>query len=149
MENSDQKTELQEKMELTPLALTQLNQTRKWTRFLAIVGFVFTGLIVLIAIISLTLNKSGLVPFGAGIAGALPLLIMAGLYFFPVLYLHRYSILSKQAIDNNDSSLMEEALIFQKKFFKFIGVLAIIILAIWTLALFSMIMGDLIAPSPF
>lgn len=149
MENSDQKTNLQEKMELTSPALAQLNQIRKWTRFLAIIGFVVNGLLVLAAIISLTFNKSGIVPIEAGIAGALPLLILAGLYFFPVLYLHRYSILSKQAIDNNDTSLMEEALKFQKKFFKFIGILTIVFLAIWTLALFSMIMGDLIAPSPF
>ncbi|MDZ7739448.1 MAG: hypothetical protein U5K32_10385 [Bacteroidales bacterium] len=149
MENSDQKTDLQEKMELTSPALAQLNQIRKWTRFLAIIGFVVNGLLVLAAIISLTFNKSGIVPIEAGIAGALPLLILAGLYFFPVLYLHRYSILSKQAIDNNDTSLMEEALKFQKKFFKFIGILTIVFLAIWTLALFSMIMGDLIAPSPF
>ncbi|HKK64134.1 MAG TPA: hypothetical protein VJ951_16330 [Bacteroidales bacterium] len=147
MENLDQKAELQEKMELTPLVLDHLNQTRKWTRFLAIVGFIFSGLIVLIAIISLTFNKSGLVPFGAGAAGVLPMLIVAGLYFFPVLYLHRYSTLSKQAVDNNDTALMVEALKFQKKFFKFIGVLAIVLLSIWALALLFMIAGDLIAPT--
>ena len=95
----------------------------------------------LIAIISLTLNRSGLMPFGAGTAGALPLLVIAGLYFFPVLYLHRYSTLSKQAIDNNDTTLMEEALKFQKKFFKFIGILTIVFLAIWVLPFLFMIIG--------
>ena len=72
---------------------------------------------------------------------ALPILLFALLYFFPVYYLLKFSTLSKLAIEGNDSKLLEEAMRYLKMMFKFMGILVIIVLSIYLLGIIVAIFG--------
>ncbi|MEO9967948.1 MAG: DUF5362 family protein [Reichenbachiella sp.] len=131
-----------------------LNETRKWAGFLAILGFVMTGLIVLAALFAGSLisylgqvqgqAQAGNLPDGFG--GVLSFVYVAGalLYFFPTLYLYRFSRQLKIALENKDSEALTTAFSNQKSMFKFIGIFTAITLGIYALAfIFGLLAGML------
>jgi hypothetical protein len=76
---------------------------------------------------------------GAGaIGGALITafyLAFAVLQFFPCLFLYQFSVRLKAALSNNDQVQLSQSLKSQKSLFKYIGVLTIIVLSFYALAL--------------
>ena len=74
---------------ITDMAAGYINETRKWAQFLAILGFIGAGLIAIMAIFAGSMF-SGMIGAG-GIAVTVLYLLMALLYFFPSLYLFRFS----------------------------------------------------------
>lgn len=131
-------------LELTPDSISYLATTRKWALFLSIIGFIFIGLMLLMAIITATIAIpfSGL-PAGGGILTTVLFIILTVLYFFPVFYLFKFANISKSALEQKDSSLMEEALRYHKMLFKFLGVIAIIFLCLYVIAIIAAIVGSL------
>src|ERR1022692_2663210 len=90
-----------------------LGETAKWAKFLSILGFVFCGLILIIAIFfgsffsTAFSGKYGGVGMGAAAGAASGLFIfvyvcIALLYFFPCLYLFNFSNKMQIALKNND-----------------------------------------------
>lgn len=79
------------KMEIEQETLKNINTTRKWTMFIAILGFIFLGLLFVIGAIT----GSFLIAFNSnekvlGLPASLmfiPIILLAVLYFFPVLFL--------------------------------------------------------------
>jgi lipopolysaccharide export LptBFGC system permease protein LptF len=146
MENSP---EYQEKLELLEDSLKNLNETRKWTTFLAILGFVFLGFLVLMALamgafMSGPLAKEFGPGFGSGFPGILIALVylgMAILYFFPILYLYRFSTQTRNAIEHRDSNILNQAFYNLRSHYKFIGILAIIMLAMYVLSFIFILLG--------
>ena len=123
-------------VELTEASLSYLNTTRKWGIFLSIVGFIFTGLILLIAIIvatSFSFIESALPVSGFSLF--LIYIAIAILYFFPVLFLYKFSVNTKIAIDSRSSSHAEIGFKNLKSMFKYIGILTIAILTIYPIAI--------------
>ncbi|MBL4650118.1 MAG: hypothetical protein JKY03_10330 [Aureispira sp.] len=112
--------------------------TCKWAKFLAIVGFVFLGFFVLIA---LFIGFSGFPVQGMNDFDGMTYIIMfvyfflAGIYFFPTLYLYRFSNLVKQGIENNSTDLMTSGFENLKSCFKFMGVTMAIIIGFYALLL--------------
>ena len=77
-------------LELTKQSLSYLNETRKWTMFLAILGFVFLGIMVVFslsfgAIFSSISGEQTELPFPGFLFGFI-YLILAAVYFFPILF---------------------------------------------------------------
>ena len=60
-------------------------------------------------------------------------LLMALLYFFPSLYLYRFSEKANRALDKKDSNELEVALGNLKSTFKFYGIAAIVIISLYLL----------------
>jgi hypothetical protein len=127
------------KIEIEQETLKHLNTTRKWAMFLAIIGFIILGLIVIIGLIAgtfLTAFNSG--GKDLGIPESLmfvPILLLAVIYFFPVLFLFRFSKHTSHAVQTLDKLEFHKAIKNLKSCFVYIGVLIIIILSLYIVVL--------------
>jgi len=146
-----------ENLQPEPVTLTVTEDIRsfiyessKWTKFLAIVGFVFTGLMIMLslsvsAIISSMNSMVGAQnnPYAAMGTGFLTvfLLIMAAIYFYPSFILFKFSTSAKQAVLYGDQESLSVAMNKMKSFFKFWGILLIVILGFYGLAILSAIVA--------
>ena len=122
-----------------------LKETAKWTKFLAILGFVGIGLMVLGSLVMLfapsSLMSNGDFPFGGKIFMMLLYLAFAVLYYFPISYLYQFSEKTKKAIENNDNNAIRDAFEFLKSHYKFMGILTIILLAFYAIIIFIGLIG--------
>ena len=122
-----------------------LKETAKWTKFLAILGFVGIGLMVLGSLVMLfapsSLMSNGDFPFGGKIFMMLLYLAFAVLYYFPISYLYQFSEKTKKAIENNDNNAIRDAFEFLKSHYKFMGILTIILLSFYAIMIFIGLIG--------
>lgn len=126
-------------------ALGYLNATRPWVKFLAILGFIGIALMVLFGLLmmfgfSLLPTQPG-APAAFGALMAVFYLLFAAIYFMPCLFLYRYSR-AIAAIPGTGQGALEEALKSQKSFWKFMGIVALIIVSI---ELLVVVIGVLVA----
>jgi magnesium-transporting ATPase (P-type) len=127
------------KIEIEEDTLNHLDTTRKWAMFVAIIGFIFLGLIIIIGLLAgtfLTAFNSG--EKALGIPDSLmfiPILILAVIYLFPVLFLFRFSKHSSHAIQTFNKLELHKAIKNLKFYFVYIGVLIIIVLSIYIVLL--------------
>ena len=122
-----------------------LKETAKWTKFLAILGFVGIRLMVLGSLVMLfapsSLMSNGDFPFGGKIFMMLLYLAFAVLYYFPISYLYQFSENTKKAIENNDNNAIRDAFEFLKSHYKFMGILTIILLSFYAIIIFIGLIG--------
>ena len=130
---------IENNMELGPGELKNLNSTRKWTMFLSVLGFIFLGLLIVVGVATstfLTAFKSKEVNLGVPESLMIVLfIIIAAIYFLPVLFLFHFSRNTRDAIHNHDKLKLEKAFRNLRTYFTYIGVLVIIVLTIYLLAL--------------
>jgi len=112
-------------------------ETGKWTKLLAIMGFIFIGFMVLAAftfgtIMSFFNGEESQFPFQGILMGGFYLL-MALLYYFPVMYLYKFSTNIKQASITMDAASFNSAIENLKSHYKFIGVLTVIMMAFYAM----------------
>lgn len=134
----DQKPE-EKKIEIGPETLRQLNVTRKWTMFLAVAGFIFLGLIIVLGLLTGTfLSAFSHTGQTAGMSDRLILgiFVLFGLInFFPVYFLFSFSKHCSDAVETHDSTDLLKALRSLKRFFFFIGILLISVILFYLTAL--------------
>lgn len=129
------------KIEIEQETLNHLNTTRKWTMFLAIIGFIFLGLFIAIGVITgtfLSVFKPG--ETSIGISETLMYVIFfafAVIYLFPVLFLFRFSKHTAKAVLTLDIHELHKAFKNLKSFFIYLGVLIIIALTFYVWALIA------------
>jgi hypothetical protein len=127
------------KIEIDQETLNNLNTTRKWAMFLAIIGFIVFGLIFVFGLIAGTfLTVFNLGEKGLGIPESLmfiPILLIALIYFFPVLFLFRFSKHTAHAVQTLDKQALHKAIRNLKSYFVYIGVLIIIVLIFYIVGL--------------
>lgn len=139
-------------IKLSPLALKYLNTTRKWTYFLSILGFIFCGLIALFALFFSTalasirdysseFASSSPIPVGATGFISVFYLLIAVICFILYLYLYRFSVRLKSALNNNDSILLEARLKHFKSYWQLTGILTIVVLGFYFIAVLLVIIG--------
>ena len=127
------------KIEIENETLKYLNTARKWAMFLAIIWFIFLGLIIVIGLISgtfLTAFNSG--EKSLGIPESLmfiPVLLVALLYFFPVLFLFRFSKHTSHAIQTLDKLEFHKAMKNLKSYFAYIGIMIIVVFSFYIVVL--------------
>jgi hypothetical protein len=130
MDNSEER-----KIEIGQDTLRTLNTTRKWTMFLAILGFIGIGVILIAGIftgIFLTVFNTTDADTGLTEILAFPLVVLLVLInFFPVLYLLRFSMYTSEAIRSLDKQKLHKAFRNLKAFYVYIGILIIAGLAIY------------------
>jgi hypothetical protein len=117
---------------LNDRAVSGLETASKWAFFLSILGYVLVGLMVLMSVIMLFASISKL---GTGIGVLIFALYMAiaGLYFIPIRLLQLFADGTKTALARNDETAMGEALEKLGKHYRFIGILTIVIMALYGL----------------
>ena len=127
---------------VSPMASGYLNETGRWGKFLAILGFCFIGLMVLIGLFAGSFvaqaTGDGSIP---GFAFTLLYLVIGALYFFPVYYLYKFSKQVRTALARKDNKELDSAFENLKSHYKFLGIAMIIVLAIYAVAL----LGGLLA----
>lgn len=123
-------------MQLTEQAKKYLMEASKWANFIAIVGFIAIGLLIIMSFSIGTILAS--LPEGS--LGGLPpkffsffYLIAAGIYFIPVFFLFQFAQKIKQALMEDDHNLLTFGLKKLKSHYKFIGILFIILIALYLL----------------
>ncbi|MDO9260798.1 MAG: DUF5362 family protein, partial [Flavobacteriaceae bacterium] len=115
-----------------------LNETRKWTSFLAIMGFIFIALMIVLgffigSVFSALGEEQAEMPFMGTIIGFI-YLVMGLIYFFPILYLYKFSTFTKKALENQNTTDLNEAFKMLKAHFRYMGILTIVLIAIYGLA---------------
>lgn len=128
-----------------------LSETAKWGRFLSILGFICCGLLILLGLFFGTFFSrfsSGSAygvnsPYATGyVAGMIWVfyLLAAILYFFPCLFLFRFSGKMKKALAANDQVDLTGAFQNLKSLFRFVGILTIIVLGLYVLGIVAAIL---------
>lgn len=118
----------------------------KWTKFLAIMGFIMMGIMIVAGLFmgSIFASIPGYNAIGAvgGIGFALIYSLFAAIYFYPVYALYKFSTLIKPAIAHNDTAMFNEAIAYKKNMYKYMGILMIIVLAMYALIfMFAIMVG--------
>ena len=148
MENLTEPLSTNGQLELNLRGVSYLSEMRKWTKFLAILGFIMMGLVFVLGFILLL--ASGILPGkNIGPLTAIPLIIMVLIYFFPIYFLYQFSVLSKNAISYNDSNTLSRSFDYLKMHFKFIGIMTIILLVIYLIIIVVALLGASIFKSSF
>ncbi len=130
-----------------------LYETAKWGKFLSIVAFVFIALIVVFMLIMVFAGGAAMMS-GLGEASAMAGMgvgfmvviygLMIAMYFFPTLYLYRFSTKMKLALDSNDQQTLSESFMNMKSVFKFWGIFTAIIIGFYVVAfVISLLFGGM------
>jgi len=134
MDTLDQNIELEsDKLRITNSIRENLLVTAKWARFLAIMGFIFTGIFGIFALVILISALSSGVPFFIGMG--LGYLIAAIIMIFPGLYLIRFAVSIEKGLRSNKQGEFDYGIQSLKSLFKFIGIYTIVILSLYILAI--------------
>jgi len=136
LENTDSaiKTELEQE------SLKDLDKTRKWAMFLAILGFI--GVVVLLvvglsAVLFLCIfNKGDTSSTYPGWLACSIFIASAVLYFFPVLYLFRFSKNISDAVKTPDKQLLTKAFRNLKYCFTWFGIVIIVAIILYVVTFF-------------
>lgn len=127
-----------------------LGETARWGKFFAILGYIMCGLFVILAffmgaLITNTYERMGVItttsPLSTGLITGL-YLGFAIVYFFPCMYLYRFSVKMQTALRNTDQPLLNLSLRNLKSCYKFIGILTIISLGLFVLLFILGIVGS-------
>jgi len=136
-------------LQVDQTAMSYLKDAARWARFLAIAGFIFCGLFVVVAIIFATVMANLFNTMGSaglyGGMGAGPIAVVyigiALLNFFPCLYLYNFATRMRVALRNNDQDQLNIAFKNMRALYRFVGVLMIICLGFWVLFILILIIS--------
>lgn len=125
------------KVEVNYETMKVINDTRKWTLFLSILGFIGIGLIVILGLIigplisSLSGQRLGSTfpPFLFGFI----YLIIAVIYFFPVFFLYKFSVFAKRAFNTFEPENMHLAFKNLRTHYQILGVITIIFVGLYVI----------------
>jgi hypothetical protein len=108
----------------------------KWGKFLAIVGFVFCGFMVIGGIAATALLSSSSQMYDTGFLKYMGLIyvVLAAILFVPCLYLLKFSNKTQEAVRASSQESLDTAFANLKSLFKFYGIFTIVILVIYALA---------------
>ena len=128
-------------IELGDEAQSFLKESAKWAKILAIFGFIFTGLLIILGIIMMVSigTLGSLSPeFGAlnayfGFGAGLAYILMSLMYLYPVWKLYEFANFAKQAVESKDAQLLTQAMSAQKSMYKYWGVLASVLIGMYAL----------------
>jgi hypothetical protein len=127
-------------LQVDSIALFHLKETAMWSRFLAIAGFVVSGLYVVIAIFAGTLMSGLTKGMGsAGMMGATTLtiiyLLFGGIGFVVSLFKYRFATQMKTALQSSDQENLTTAFLNLKFVYRFYGIVMIILLGLMVLGI--------------
>ena len=125
-----------------------LDTASKWAKFLGIMGFIFTGFIIIAALFMFTLGSSlgsafgGNSPISGGVLGfgvGFLYILLALPYFFISLYMYRFATKTQTALYSSNDVTLTEAFKNLRNFFRLMGILIVAILVLYlVVVLFAM-----------
>ncbi|MBC6111331.1 DUF5362 family protein [Pedobacter fastidiosus] len=144
MEDLEQDVPQEVKLVVTEEMRSYIYEITKWSRFLSIIGFILSALLILGSLsigAAIGANPAMLKQLGplAGIGGiglTIMYLVIALIYFYPSLLLFRFSNKGKHAVLYGEQESLNEAMLNMKSLFKFWGILTIVIIILYFLLIF-------------
>ncbi|HEX9512801.1 MAG TPA: DUF5362 family protein [Puia sp.] len=130
----EQNTESLFELQVDHNASAYLGETARWAKFLAILGFICSGILVLVALFA----GSFIATLAGGMGGASYLggmisfvyIVIALVMFFPNLYLFNFASRMQVALRSNDQEQLTRSFGSLKSCYRFIGILMIIYLGL-------------------
>lgn len=129
--------------QLTTESVSYILKAAKWSKFLAILGFIISGLLIVGGILmSFVLNSltEELVPLNMPISPKILsffYIILAGIYLIPVIFLNSFSNNAIKAVNRPSTENMTVSLKNLKNLFVFVGISTIVLLAFYTIILIA------------
>jgi hypothetical protein len=138
----DQENQNVFELQLDQPSTAYLGEAAKWAKFLAIMGFIFCAFMVVAALFAGSMMSAMMSSAGSGFgsmygSGVITVIYLFGaaLYFFPCLFLFRFATQMQDAIRNHEQSKLQGSLKNLKSCFRFLGILTIVVIAIYVLIL--------------
>jgi hypothetical protein len=141
-------------LHLDQQSVNYLSETARWSRLLSIIGFIYCGFMAIVGLFFGSMMSRMMAPGLGGSEATLPgvgtaflsffIILMALILFFPAYYLYNFSSKMRRALRNNDQAVLTDSLKNLKSFFKFYGIIVIIVLSVYALALISAIIGAIV-----
>ena len=133
MENINSEPEFK----LTQKIIDHLENIRKWTLFLSIVGFVFVFLIIVFAfgfgfIMAHFPRETNFQPV-TGVFVSVIYVVIGIIHFFPVFYLYRFSIYIKRSLRTADTFTMEKAFSSLQTHYAILGIITALLVGLYVL----------------
>jgi hypothetical protein len=134
---------LSQDLTVTAATRSYLHEAARWAKFIAIVGFVFVGLFVMVALFFVVGFSSTEIPGLGRWGGAFGIiyLLIALLYFFPLLYLFRFAEKTKYAVERQSSVELESGIENLKANFKFVGIMLLVVIGLYALIFVIALIG--------
>lgn len=148
MENIEEPVSAQQeqpKLVVTEEMRSYFYQMAKWANFLAVVGFVFTGILIIGAFtVGATINSNPEMAKLVGSMGSLGslgftaiCLVYAFAIFYPSMLLFKYSTKAKLGILYGEQTSLDEAFSQLKSLFKYWGIIVLIFIALYVFMILS------------
>lgn len=125
-----------------------LKETAVWGKFLGVIGFIYSGFIVLGAIFAVSMfakltghatgSSNGLLVGGIV---SIVYLILACVLFFMSMYLFRFAKSMQVALNTNDQELLNVSFKNLKIYFRFAGIITIVALIITALGIIGLMLA--------
>ena len=148
MENEKQNENFEN--QLTSAAVGFLQESAKWSKFMAIVGFVGIGLMVLVSLfMAIGFSSMGTanmpeLPFSMSVFSIIYVLF-AAIYFFPVYYLYQYATKTSAALHSKNKQLLTDGLENLKSHHKFLGIFTLILVSLYGFLFVFAILGGILS----
>lgn len=128
-------------------SLRFLYETARWGKFLAIIGFVGIGIMIIAGLMLGTMQNQ----FNSPLLTMIPMkslslfyILFAALYLVPVINLYRFSIHMKAALREQDQQHLTVAFSNMKSLFRFMGIMAIVVISMYLIVIISAIIFGVI-----
>jgi hypothetical protein len=129
-------------LEVDEIAKSTMLEMSRWTKFLAILGFIAIGFMVLGGIVAgmLMANMPGIygnnfISSIGGVGITIIYLVLAAAEFYPVYALMKYSTNIKVALNTANKQQFNTAIRYLKNMFKYIGIMTIVLFAFYGIAI--------------
>ncbi len=141
---------------LSPQTIDYIESGSKWAKFLAILGFIGSGFIVLLMIgVMFATGLSSNSPFGDSAMFPMGIIVIfygliGGFNFLFALYLYRFADKLSGAVNNQSNELFEEGFMHYKRLFKMLGIMTIVLIGVNLLMIpMSFMLMDGFSPAGF
>ncbi len=140
-------SEANQKIELTTDSINSLDTIWRWASFFSILGFIGIAFIIIVGIVMGVVFSTIDSSLGAGVGSLIMIIyiILGVVYFYPILLLFRFSRWTKKAIQNNSSLDFSLALKNLKGHFQYVGIMTIVVFALYFIILIGFIVFKAIA----
>jgi preprotein translocase subunit SecG len=139
-------------LSIDPIAKAHLAEASRWAKFLAIIGFIICGLMVLAGLFFQSVfssmsskyqgyNEAQFETEGFGAAMVIAYVIIAVIYFFPCLFLYKFATKMKIALATDDQDALNNSVQNLKAMFRYVGIITLIFVVIYGLGLIVGLLG--------
>ncbi len=137
---------LTNELEITDTLKSYLLDAAKWGRFLAVIGIISCLLMVAGAFYAgYYVSHLPSYSFGSSMGQAVTAfyIFFAVIWFYPCLFLYKFSVKLLLALKSSSQEYIESAFINLRSAFKFLGIVTIVILCLWLLSFLLLIAKNL------